>query len=92
MREFLQQNPDSVAISQQQDGDSFKYRKYCSPQAILVYCTCPGNLYKTVPRTDFYPDSFKYYTGQQKELEEVSIYFDILNISIRLILEHVCVP
>ena len=49
-------------------GDSFKYRKYCTPKAILVYCACPGlfhvsNLYETVPQTVFYPDSFKYYTG-----------------------------
>ena len=49
-------------------GDSFKYRKYYTPRAILVYCACLGqfhigNLYKTVPWTVFYSDSFTYYTG-----------------------------
>ena len=48
--------------------DCFKYQKYCATWAILVYCACPrlfyiGNLYETVPRIVFYPDSCKYYTG-----------------------------
>ena len=52
--------------------DSFKYRKYCAKQAILVHCACPGlfhvdNLHKTVPGTVFNPDSLMYYTGHQDD-------------------------